>query len=83
VLSHWFDALVIIGLLFQRLYIIKRLLDSTTEHLVPDAFPGMDWEVTVVRESIATQIAARDLVPGDILVIHAVGHPVVISCSGC
>ena len=82
-LSHWFDAVVIMGLLSQRFYIVKRHLDSRTEYLISAAIPEIVSEVTVVRESIVTRIAARDLVPGDILVIRAVSHPFKIVCIGC
>lgn len=83
VLSHWLDVFVIIGLLSQRIYIIKRHLDSAVKSWISTGIPNIDCEVTVVRESIATRTAARDLVPGDILVIRAVSHPFKIVCSGC
>lgn len=82
-LSHWLDAFVIMGLLSQRIYIIKRHFDSAVESLISTAIPEIDCEVTVVRESIATRIAARDLVPGDILAIHGVSRLFEIACSGC
>ena len=74
--SHWLDAIVLIGLLFQRIYVIKRQVDSAVDSLSSSAVSDIDCEVTVIRESVATRLAARDLVPGDILVIYAVSHPV-------
>ena len=82
-LSHWFDAVVIMGLLSQRFYIVKRHLDSRTEYLISAAIPEIVSEVTVVRESVTSRIAAIDLVPGDILVLRAVSYPVEIVSSGC
>jgi magnesium-transporting ATPase (P-type) len=71
------------GLLSQRLYIVKRHLDSRTEYKIPAAIPEIYSEVTVVRQSVTSTIAARDLVPGDILVLRAVSYQVEIVGSEC
>ena len=76
--SHWLDAIVLIGLLSQRIHVIKRQVDLTVDPLSSSTVSDIDCEVTVVRESVATRLAARDLVPGDILVISAVSHPVFL-----
>jgi magnesium-transporting ATPase (P-type) len=59
-----------------------RYLESRTEYLIPATIPEIDSEVTVVRESVTSRIAARDLVPGDILVLCVVSYPVEIVSSG-
>ena len=77
-LAHWIDAGVILGVVIANA-VIGVVHEHRAERAIEALLDLVAQEATVVREGVLRRIDARELVPGDVVVLDA-GDKVAADC---